>query len=138
MISKKIIVILGVMFVFASIGILLAMGLMIAEFNKVSNNPETLMPITQNHPLTVKFLEKHPNASGGMTSSCSFGECHNTVQYQTQTFEIFRIESLRFSFDEQNQISNIILECIDTHNPSPPLQSIVIKTSQEIEEFECI
>ena len=138
MISKKVIVILGVMFAFASIGILLVVGLVIAEINKVSNNPEKLMSITQNHPLTIKFLEKHPNASGGMTSSCSFGECHNTGQYQTQTFEIFRVESLRFSFDKQNQISDVVLECIDTHNPSPSLQSITVKTPQDIEEFECI
>lgn len=138
MISKKIIVILGVMFVFASIGILLVMGLVMAEINKLSNNPETLMSISQSHPLTVKFLEKHPSASGGTTSSCSFGKCHNTVQYQTQTFEISRVESLRFSFDEQNQISDVVLECIDVHNPSPSLQSITVKTPQDIEEFECI
>ena len=137
MISKKVIVILGVVFTFASIGIMLVMGLIMAEINKVSNNPEKLMSITQNHPLTVKFLEKHPNASGGITSSCIFGECHTTVQYQTQTFEIFRVESLRFSFDKQNQISDIVLECIDIHNPSPLLKSITVKTPQDIEEFEC-
>ena len=138
MISKKVTVVLGVVFAFASIGFMFAMGLIAGEINRISHSPETLMSITQSHPLTVKFLEKHPNASGGMTSSCSLGTCHNTVQYQTQTFEIFRVESLRFTFDDQHQISHVSLECIDTHNPSPPLQSIVAKTPQHIEEFECI
>ena len=138
LISKKIIVILGVVFVFASIGILLVFGLIMSEIYKISNNPEELMLITQNHPFTVKFLEKHPNAAGGMSSSCSLGKCHSTVQYQTQTFEIFRVESLRFSFDDQNQINDVILECIDTRNPAPSLESIVVQTPQNIEEFKCI
>ena len=138
MISKKVIVVLGVVFVFASIGILLVLGLFISEIYKVSNNPEEMMSITKDHPFTVKFLEKHPDASGGMSSSCSLGECHSTVQYQTQTFEIFRVESLKFSFDDQNQISDVTLECIDTRNPSPSLQIIVVQTPQNIEDFECI
>ena len=138
MISKKVIVILGVMFVFASIGILLVSGLIISEVYKVSHNPEEMMSITQNHPFTVKFLEKHPAAVSGMSSSCSMGECHSTVQYQTQTFEVFRVESLKFSFDDQNQISEVVLECIDTRNPHPLLQSMVIQAPQNIDEFECI
>ena len=138
MISKKVIVILGVVFVFASIGILLVIGLTMSEFYKLSHNPEEMMKITQNHPFTVKFLEKHPTAVGGLSSSCSMGKCHSTAQYQTQEFEVFRVESLKFSFDDQRQISEVILECIDTRNPHPLLQSIVIQTPQDIEEFECI
>ena len=139
MISKKVIIILGVVFVFASIGVLLVMGLIMSEIYKASHNPKEMMAITQNHPFTVKFLEKHPTAVGGMSSSCSMGECNSTVQYQTQTFEIFRVESLKFSFDDESRISEITLECIDTRNPVPPsLEIIVIQTIQNIEEFECI
>ena len=97
-----------------------------------------MMSLTKNHPFAVKFLEKHPTAVGGMSSSCSMGECHFTVQFQTQTFEVFRVESLKFSFDEQSQIHDITLECLDTRNPHPSLQSIVIQTPQNIDEFECI
>ena len=138
MISKKLIVILGVVFVFASIGIMLVMGLAISEIYKASHNPEEMMSVTQNHPFTAKFLEKHPTAVGGMSSSCSLGVCHSTVQYQTQTFEVFRVESLKFSFDDQGQINEITLECIDTRNTSPSLQIIVVQTPQDIEEFECV